>query len=217
MRSHRRSPLPPRPPAAAGFTLLEMMFVVFLVGIAAVAFTTFLSTWPSRTDLRRTFTQAQFIASKARLEAIQRGVRTVVEADTTKKTLRAYADVNDNQIFDPTPGLNPRQTDYEIAFFQLERSIFAAPPGEDAIDGFTPPAPEVLVFSPQGVPLDEGAFRFADGDEENHFEVRVLGLTGKIEVRKFLKDDDTPSGNPGSADFFAESRRIDGKNLWVWY
>ena len=59
-----------------------------------------------------------------------------------------------------------------------------------------------------------GALRFADGSRRNFIETAVTSLVGKVEVRKFLESDDSPTA---SAGFFQEGTGSGGANVWVWY
>ncbi len=227
----------------SGVTVLEILAVGTITGMVTLTALSYVQTWPSRLALRGSAEQTMFLISQARLEAIRRGVTTVVEADLERGELRAYADVNGdpqagrpgyahylrydpgwvNGAFDPDYG--SRQSDYEIGFLKLERVHFAGPEGGEPVVGFTavpaalPGTPPVLVFSPSGVPEAPGSFRFGDltgldGAPLNVVETAVVSLTGKVEIRKYLHPLEAPGGNAG---FYAEGRRANGENLWLWY
>lgn len=215
----------------AGFTVVEMLLVIAVAGLLGTITLHFLGAWQPRLELRGTVRQAQFLIHKARLEAIQRGVCTVVQADPDTGSLMAFADVNGDPVasnpgyanylkYDPDPAVGNKQTDYEVGHLQLERSAFGAPPSYGEVDGFTlvPGAaagtPAVLVFSPTGLPEATGAIRFTDGTGRNFLEAAVTSRAGKVEIRKFLQADDSPTANPG---FFQEATGSSGANVWVWY
>ena len=215
----------------SGFTVIEMLLVMVIAGLVGVLTLSFFASWQPRLELRGTVRQAQSLINKARLEAIQRGVFTVVKADPQTGSLTAFADVNGDPVagspgyasflkYNPDPGVGEKQTDYEIGSFQLERSAFGAPPSFGMVDGFTqvPGAPEgtpaVLVFSPTGKPEATGALRFTDGAGRNFIEAAITSRAGKIEIRKYLSGVDSPTLNPG---FFQEANDLDGANIWVWY
>ncbi len=217
--------------SAAGFTVIEMLLVIAITGILGTMTLHYFEAWQPRLELRGAVREAQTLINKARLEAIQRGVCTVVQADPQTGSLVAFADVNGDPVagsegydnflkYDPEPGVGNKQTDYEIGEIQLERSSFGAPPSYGEVDGFThvpgAPAdtPAVLVFSPTGLPEATGALRFADGSGRNFLEAAVTSRAGKIEIRKYLTADDSPTS---SAGFFQEANRGDGTNVWVWY
>jgi type II secretory pathway pseudopilin PulG len=215
----------------AGFTVVEVLLVVALAGILGTVTLHSFASWQPRLELRAAADQARFLAHKARLEAIMRGVVTVVQADLQQGLLVAYADVNGDPVvgnpgyasylkYDPDPTLGDKLTDYEIGHLQLERSSFGAPPSYGPVDGFVAvpgaPAgtPAVLVFRPTGVPEATGALRFADSTGRNFLETAVTSSAGKIEIRKFLSAEDSPTSSPG---FFGEGTGSDGANVWVWY
>ncbi len=108
----------------------------------------------------------------------------------------------------------------EIGHLKFERSVLGAPSSYGPVDGFTqvPGAPAgtlpVLVFSPAGLPEATGALRFADDSGRNHLETAVTSRAGKVEIRKFLPADDSPTSSPG---FFQEGTDSHGASVWVWY
>ncbi len=215
------------PSSSSGFSIVEVLVTLSLLSVLGTMTLQALTSWGPRFDLRSSALQANSLINKARLEAIQRGVRTVVQADSEDNTLVAFADVNGDPmpgnpgyasylLFDPDPGLGERQTDYEIGRVQLERSTLGAQ-GFDPVDGFTTipgGGEEALVIASTGIPQDLGAFRLADQAGRNVLEVAVTSLAGKVASRKFLSGDDSPTASPG---FFAEGTGSEGKNLWVWY
>ena len=217
--------------STAGFTVVEMVVALSVITIVGVMTLQAFAGWMPRLDLRGSAHRAQFLISKARLESIQSGVVTVVQADLAEGSLFAFADVNGDPAvdsagyasylkFDPDPTLPDKRTDYEIGYLRLERASFGAPPGYDAVAGLTAVpgsgagAPGVLVFSEAGVPAAVGAWRFVDGGDRNSLEVAVTSLAGKVEIRKFLRMEDSPTT---SAGFFPEAAAGDGANVWVWY
>lgn len=214
-----------------GFTVIEMLLVIAIAGILGTLILHYFEAWQPRLELRGAVLQTQNLINKARLEAIQRGVCTVVQADLRTGSLVAFADVNGDPVasrpgyasflkYDPDPAVGNKRTDYQIGRVQLERSSFGAPPSYHEVDGFTrvPGAstdtPAVLVFSPSGLPESTGAWRFMDGSGRNFLETAVTSRSGKVEVRKYLAADDSPTANAG---FFQEGMGSDGANVWVWY
>ena len=230
--------------SSAGFTLIEIMVVVAIASLLAYMAMLAFTTYVPRFQLRGTANQIAQMINRARLEAIKRRVTTVVAADFNDRTMTLFADVNGDPadpsaagalylVLDPDLLEPPDRTDYLIATFplpgQVDRGIqFAGPvggiAGADAVDGFTPvpaaPAdPPVMAFSPTGAILDVGAFRLSDASQSNFLETAVINITGKVEVRKYLLDVDSPTGTAG---FFAEgSASFDvgqvGRGNWVWY
>ena len=210
-----------------GFSIIEVLVTISLLSILGTMTLQTLHSWLPHFELRSSALQARSLINKARLEAIQRGVRTVVQADSNNNALIAFADVNGDPMpsspgfanylrFDPDPTLGEKQTDYEIGRVQLERSSLGTP-DFDPVDGFTISpggGTEVLVLAPTGQPEDIGAFRLADASGRNVLEVALASLAGKVENRKYLSRDDSPTSSPG---FFPEGTGSDGQNVWVWY
>lgn len=224
---------------AAGMTILEVLFVVAILGLVAAVAVEAMTTYGPRIQLRQTVGQAAQLINKARIEAIKRGVTTVVEADANERSLIAFADVNGNPsnpldpngqylVFDPAIGVPRDRTDYLISTVYLPGKLetgvrFTNPDGSVGVTGFTRvpdgSGKSVLVFRSTGAVIDPGAFRFSDARQANFLETSITAITGKIEVRKYLDGLDTPSG---TADFYGEGNvsfdgRTVGENLWVWY
>ncbi len=214
-----------------GFTVVEIILGIAVASLLGTWTLHFFTAWQPRLELRGTAREAQMLIHKARLEAIQRGVYTVVQADPQTGSLVAFADVNGDPEalirssssylrFDPDPAAGDKRTDYEIGRLQLERATLGAPPSFGAVDGFTPvpgaPAgtPAVLVFTPAGQPEATGALRFRGGNGHNFLETAVTSRAGKVEIRKYLPAGDSPTGSSG---FFQEATGSDGANVWVWY
>ncbi|MEM7354796.1 MAG: prepilin-type N-terminal cleavage/methylation domain-containing protein [Acidobacteriota bacterium] len=214
----------------AGFTVIELLLTLSVIGALGTITAQAFYNWLPRLDLRVAAQQSRALVSKARLVAIQRGVRTVVEADPAAGVLRAYADVNGDPVagnpghvsylvYDPDLTAGEKQTDFEIGQVQLEGatfggSLFAPTDGFTTSAGAPAGTSEVLVFSPAGVPGDLGAFRLADTTDRNVFEVAIASLAGRVETRKYLLDKDSPTA---SAGFFAEGQDSNGQTLWTWY
>lgn len=204
-----------------------------------------LRTYVPRFELRQAGNQAAQLIKRARLEAVKRGVTTVVEANLEERTLRAFAEVNGIAsdplligtrylVYDPEILKAADRTDYLISTMALpgkeETGVqFGGPQfglkGADSVVGFTtvsqpsaePVKTPVLVFTASGAIVAPGAFRFADARNANHFEIALTSLTGDVEIRKYLNAIDAPSG--GLAAFFAEGNIVfsESRNIWVWY
>lgn len=137
-----------RPPAGAGFNLLEMMVVMAIILILAVLVIPEFRHLIKRFKLDGAVQGASHVVAQARAEAIRRGVPVVVRADVAENVLVAFADVNASipqlgssppdyvhaLIYDPNeeiPDMVPNPgvfelpqgaTDYEVARFPLPSS-----------------------------------------------------------------------------------------------
>lgn len=224
--------------SSMGFSVIEMLIVVSLVGTLAVLAVNAFQTWQPRLALRYTTQDVASLVNRARIEAIQRSVNTVVEVDLIENHVFAYADVNGDStvgspgysrflLFDPDPALiSVRQTDYEIGRTQLPTAVTFGGPvngigGADSVDGLTlspnqPFSLPMVVFSSRGKIIDPGSIRLIDRTERNVIELAMLGLAGKVSLRKYLYAADSPTAQAG---FFEEGNRSGGdrSNIWIWY
>lgn len=210
--------------AAAGFSLIEVIVTTAILGLLAIiALSTFQSQVP-KFHLWGTVRQCSQLISKARLEAIRHRVSTVVIVDLDAHEILAFGDRDGDLDFNPDLTQMIDRTDFLIDRVQVPKMIlFAAPASLPVVDGFTPAAlvtdPNIVVFTARGSVNDPGAFRFADGALNNHFEVRVGKVTGRVGILKYLHAGDSPTLTAG---YFAEgNREFDetkvGENIWVWY
>ncbi len=211
----------------AGFSVIEILMTLAMLSVLSTMTLQTFRSWLPRLDLRAAAQQAHGLISKARLEAIKRGVTTTVQIDVDEGVLFAFADVNGDPVvgsdghasylkFDPDVAAGEKQTDYEIGRLYLTGTTLGTATF-DPSDGFTtiPDSGHTgLVFSPSGSPQDLGSFRIADRNERNVLEVAIASLAGKVEVRKYLDGTDSPTASSG---FFTQGARGSGENVWVWY
>lgn len=223
-----------RPRPDAGVTLLEILVVLALVGFAMITAVQTWSEWVPRARLRGAARELVQVVQRTRVTAVQRGVPGVVSADPASGEVLAFADVDG----DPNPGdpeyagylrfapdsaIPGRRTDFRIGSIDLLRVAFGGPVGgphgADSLAGLTPvPSaapgdPPVLAFGPDGSPLAGGGFRLLDAAAENVLEVAIEEVTGRVEIRKYLRGEDAPGGVAG---FYPESQTAHG-STWVWY
>jgi prepilin-type N-terminal cleavage/methylation domain-containing protein len=212
----------------AGFSLIEAMVVIALIGIlATLGLPAFLG-MINRSQLLGTTRELAALMRSARIEAVRRGVPTVVIPTADGFT----AFVNDARDVQGRFSNLTRDADelVEIGRLSLPRRVHVAAPALDnSVNTFsgtapTPPfAPNLpivgAVFMPDGSALAEGAFRVADGTERNFFEVRLAPrLTGHVLVRKF---DPTPPSATATiywyeAGFSSGAATGSGPNTWEW-
>ncbi|MGD2115801.1 MAG: prepilin-type N-terminal cleavage/methylation domain-containing protein [Acidobacteriota bacterium] len=202
--------------AQEGFTLVEALVILAILGIALGLGLPALSRLITRSELEAAGRETAVLVQRARLEAIKRRVRTVVELDPATGDALAYADVDGEAAGDaPDLELNPVagelrfDTDYRLGAVTAPSAVrVAAPGGQPAVDGLTvaPDGRRVLVFFPTGAADRAGGFRLADASGWNHLEVRIEPAgTGRIELRKWNRDLARWQG------------RGEGGEPWEWY
>lgn len=209
-----------------GFSFVEMVVAVAILGIlAAIGFPPLLS-YIHRGKIEGISSKTGFLTQRTRMEAMKRGVRTVVSIDPATGQVIAFADLHGLNATDPADGLfnpigtmTPRTTDYLIGSYPLPNGVsFASPTdtGFDSVDGFVNPGnpdppDQQAIFQTDGSVLATGAFRFAD-ERGNYLEVRVAPqATGKTQVRKY---DDTLPVNADGTHWYAKR---EGGQPWTWY
>jgi prepilin-type N-terminal cleavage/methylation domain-containing protein len=165
------------PPCArrrtAGFTLIEILVVLLLMGLLLTFLLPSFLKAIQRQKLLSAAQQTAIVLRMARLQAIKAAGNTVVQIDTTKGTVTAFSDPNNNQTLDAGESMLGR--------VDLPKGVTFM-----AVDGFTsPPNPAVAIFSSNGSVAAPGAFRVQNtaGDQ---IEARVLTATsGRVVLQKY--------------------------------
>ena len=172
----------------SGFSLVEAALVLAVLGIMLALVVPAIGVMSVRGRLSGAVDRAVQVLYRARAEAIQRGVPSVVRTDFDEEELFAFADVDDaagnpgsDLRFDPDPAKPDRNTDYVIGRLVLRCETHpetcvrfwgvedAAPEGGGAVRGLTPDPrstessllPALVVFEPDGSVRDAGAIRLA--------------------------------------------------------
>lgn len=211
----------------AGFSLIEAMVVIALIGIlATLGLPAFLG-MINRSQLLGTTRELAALMRSARIEAVRRGVPTVV-IPTADGFVAFVNNTVDAQGRFTNLSIDPDER--EIGRLTFPRRVHAAAPTIDnLVNSFTGTAPSPpfvpdlditgAVFLSDGTAIAEGAFRVADGTEDNFFEIRVAPrLTGRIVIRKF---DPTPPTETSTvywyeAGFSSGAATGSGPNTWEW-
>jgi prepilin-type N-terminal cleavage/methylation domain-containing protein len=171
----------------SGFTLLEVLVVMAVLGIAMVIFAPGLYRFLNRAKLEGTARDTAALLQRARLEAVTRSIQAVVRV-TADDEVFAYGDVNGDNVYNPDSALRYGRTDFTLGRFALPRGITLAAPGsQPVIEGLTDVSGlgTVARFNANGSIAAIGAFRF--GDERGNFlEVRIEPqASSRVQVRKW--------------------------------
>lgn len=199
----------------AGLTLLEVLVTLTIfVASGSVGMPAFLS-YLQRAKLEGAARETVMMLQATRLEAITRGIPTVVAVDEESGELVAFADVDGIGSQDPPDGLfNPvsgdrfRETDYELRRFRLPNGVRLADPdgnyGVDSVDGFVNPVPlppRIVSYKIDGTVADDGALRIADL-RGNFLEARIVApTTARVEIRKWDGSTWREQGEEGAWDW----------------
>lgn len=215
-------PSPCNRPAAArrGFTLLELLVVLAVLGLLAVMTLPTFSRLLQRERIEGFLRTASVSLERAKGEAAKRGVPVVVRADFENDALYSFADLDrDDQMdlgepelfFLVLPSLGDDQAQ-SLRFWAVDEP---EPEKGKAVLGLTPDPtpgdfPNQIVLNPDGSARDSGAFRFGlKGTPGNFYELRVEpAATARVQLRKYIWTQTPPV-------FMA--RNPNDSATWTWY
>jgi len=183
-------------PRQSGFTLLEVLVVVAVVGILLMITAPAFLNMINRYKLTGTAREVAALMQAARLESIKMSSTAQVSFDSVTNSFTATLETGR-----ALPGTVPMPVKVEF-----RGPGDGAPNGANAIDGWDDaPAQDGPIFRPDGSVDRVGAFRFKDSND-NYLEVRVeTPATGRIVLRKY---------DPGEDAFLLNG---EGGHRWVWY
>ena len=211
---------PSRASTQRGFTLVELLGVVAIILLLTVVGLPAFTTWIDQQRLTGFVSEASVQLVRARQEAVQRGVPVIAQPDPIDGSILVWADVDENDTFNPNPSALRRTVDYQLArLFLPTRSVvvFNGPGGTaDMIDGLTimPSGANAFVFEPDGSVRDTGGLRISD-EKNNYLELRVdPKATGKTRV---LKYNSSPSWGDAAEWYEKANVPSTGAPTWVWY
>lgn len=187
-----------RPARERGFTLIEMLVVVAILGIAALLSIPYLSAQIQRSKLLGAASQVSGLMRLARLDAIKYSRCGIVAIDLGTRKVNAFSDKDADCLPD---------ADEVIGEVILPNSVtFEAPgnvTGAASVQGFSTFSgnPNIAVFRSEGSIDATGAFRLKSEalgtGAPNYLEVNVApAATARVALRKYesgawVENDDT--------------------------
>jgi len=177
-----------------GMSLLEMMVILVVMGIAAAFFAPLVHNLILRSKLEGAARDTAALMQRARLEAVKRAAPAIVRIDEASGRFQAFVDIDGTTagsppdgLFNPVAGQALGRTDFEIGVSALPPHVILDAPGTDpAVDALTTIAGEkVARFLANGSIETIGAVRLAD-PRQNFLEVRIEPqATARVSVRKW--------------------------------
>lgn len=187
----------------AGFSLIELLIVILVIGLMAAITVSAYVQWLPRVRLRGAAEETAVVMQRARLHAIRTNRPVTVSLH---------------------PASDPATGEWLVAV--PEDGSPDAPVGRVALPGSSNPGARLimttsfpgseLVYRGNGTIESEGWFEFADlSDPPNRLQVALDNVSGsQPKIRKYLLAADAPGGTPG---FFEQTLGTQNKNVWVWY
>lgn len=172
----------PGPSGASGYSLVECLFAVTLIGIIAAASVPPLaaSLDRSRTQAAARFVQARMMLARARAAAKGAVVALRFAGTPDAAVLTTFVDGNRNGIraADITAGIDTADA-ISIPFRSFFRGVRLEPVAAGGV---------LFSFTPSGT-SSSGTF-YLTGRDGSRFAVRVLGATGRARLLRYLPASD---------------------------
>ncbi|NJL26422.1 MAG: prepilin-type N-terminal cleavage/methylation domain-containing protein [Thermoanaerobaculia bacterium] len=187
----------------AGFSLIELILVVALLGILAAITVNAYIQWLPRMRLRGAAEETAVVMQRARLHAIRtnRPVKVMLHPSSDPATGQWLVAVPDGASPDAAVG----------------RVAIPTPPNPTARVTVTTNFPSgELTYLGNGTIEAEGWFELADQKTPpNRLQVALDSVSGsQPKMRKFLLAEDAPGGTAG---FFEQTLGSTNQNVWIWY
>jgi prepilin-type N-terminal cleavage/methylation domain-containing protein len=219
------------PKAAPGFTLIEMIVVMFIIVLLAAFGFPALQQMFARSKLQGSAREIAVHLGSSRVTAMRMSRNVVVKPLFSEKKLVSFVDDNANFIQDlgeqvvstlPLPGIGGSTNIHMMGPDGVDATDddpAEALEGLTTVDDGDPDTPDtrVAVFVPDGSIRDQGGFRISDGKSPaNMFEVRIdPPATARVEILKYVYGD--TRGLNQEATSPAGSWFGQGGNNWEWY
>jgi prepilin-type N-terminal cleavage/methylation domain-containing protein len=200
--------------AAAGFTMVEMLIVLAIIGIVVLLGLPALLAMLQRSKLTNSARETAVLMRLARIEAVKKSRQAGVTAIYADRTIIAFMDNDTNGAFGPG--------DEELSRTRVVNGVELRGPG-DALEGdanaavgganFVDTATHAtMLFTPTGAAVDIGALRFR-GAGAHFLEARVdPRATGRVSVQKYVGDPNNASAGADATNWFEP-----GENgPWSW-
>ncbi|MBU4230742.1 MAG: GspH/FimT family pseudopilin [Proteobacteria bacterium] len=144
----------------AGFTLVELMIVVAIMGILAGIAFSLMRNWLPNMRLRGAARDVYSVMQRAKAEAIERGVNVAIAYNTVANTYTMFVDVNSNRLQDAgeISLLSSGPMPDGVAFDNRPAPPLPATEvkGADGIVDGVSFAGNAVAFTPRGLPVGTG-------------------------------------------------------------
>jgi len=153
----------------SGFTMLEMMIIVVIIGImAGLAVPSFMS-WIPKMKLKNDARQNLNLLRQARSKSVSDNSQYGIYFDIANKQIHFFEDNNNPELTCYEPGSDS----LVIPPVNLESNVSF---GECLFNG------DAVVFYPNGSASTSGSITVQDTTSDNFFTISVLASTGRVKM-----------------------------------
>ena len=198
-----RNPCRRLPGRRSGFSILEALIVIFVLGIAAAISVPSLIGQLAKLRLESSATDVANLMRQTRLRAIRDNTEYTVEISGDEITgMGAYSG--------------------EAISLEFDQPVLIYRTGDGAAnclnkyDGTGSFDDNSVVYQGSGVATGTGAICIHDG-KGNILQVVVPFATAEPKVRKYLPAGDSPTGNQGFFESTGFNPVTKAANIWIWY